>query len=243
MTFVVSYHNRFLWGTFQPQKDGPTCQLAWRKSPTAVYLAASLISKTRTSTELLVAGIYGSALVSLFGASSAYHFCTLFPTKSRYHDLLHYFDRLVIFVFIAASYTPWLVLREFEMDIGLLVLKAIWTTALGGAVYQYFYREKPHLLPHTWFATGYFRRLSEGYVWNSNCSAGWTDVCHGDHLLQNGRCDSNGTCNLALLCCTGCLHPLLSNRPIPLLPLNLKQWKRCKSSSLLWHHLSKYYSI
>lgn len=133
--------------------------------PVSVYLAASLINKTRTSTELLVAGIYGSALVSLFGASSAYHFCTLFPTKSRYHDLLHYFDRLVIFVFIAASYTPWLVLREFEMDIGLLVLKAIWTTALGGAVYQYFYREKWRLLGLIFYLTlGLLPAISVAYL-------------------------------------------------------------------------------
>ncbi|VDK43678.1 unnamed protein product [Taenia asiatica] len=133
--------------------------------PVSVYLAVSLINKTRTSTELLVAGVYGFALISLFGASSAYHFCALFPAMSRCRDLLHYFDRLVIFVFIAASYTPWLVLREFEMDIGLLMLKAIWTTALGGAVYQYFCRKKWKLFSLIFYLTiGVLPAISVAYL-------------------------------------------------------------------------------
>uniref|UniRef100_A0A0R3WJ27 PAQR8 protein n=1 Tax=Hydatigena taeniaeformis TaxID=6205 RepID=A0A0R3WJ27_HYDTA len=133
--------------------------------PVSVYLAVNLINKTRTPTELLVAAVYGIALISLFGASSAYHFCALFPTKSRFHDLLHFFDRLVIFVFIAASYTPWLVLREFEMDIGLLMLKAIWTTALCGAVYQYFCRKKWRLLSLIFYLTiGVLPAISVAYI-------------------------------------------------------------------------------
>ncbi|VDO09951.1 unnamed protein product [Rodentolepis nana] len=63
-----------------------------------------------------------------------------------YHEIVHYLDRFFIFLFIAASYTPWLSLREFEMNIGQVTLKIIWSTALCGAIYQYHWRKKYALL-------------------------------------------------------------------------------------------------
>nr|CDS29461.1 monocyte to macrophage differentiation protein [Hymenolepis microstoma] len=78
------------------------------------------------------------------------HWCTSSEVSARaqwpYHDLMHYLDRLFIFFFIAASYTPWLSLREFEMNMGQMTLKVIWSTALCGAIYQYQWRQKYEIL-------------------------------------------------------------------------------------------------
>ncbi|VDD75121.1 unnamed protein product, partial [Mesocestoides corti] len=85
--------------------------------PLSACFANSLFSKATNPTQFLVACIYGVSLVSMFGASTTFHCCTLLTSKSRYYNLLHYLDRTVIFVFIAASYTPWLVYKSIYFAI------------------------------------------------------------------------------------------------------------------------------
>ncbi|KAM7540396.1 hypothetical protein Aperf_G00000031698 [Anoplocephala perfoliata] len=141
--------------------------LSW--IPTSIRCASKLVEKARTADEIFVAYVYGPALISLFGASSAYHCCSLYSTEGWYHSALHFLDRLVIFLFIAASYTPWLSLREFEMDIGQMLLKIIWTTALCGSLYQYFYYEKCKLLDLVFYLTiGVLPALFVTYIKNSS---------------------------------------------------------------------------
>uniref|UniRef100_A0A5K3F658 Monocyte to macrophage differentiation factor 2 n=2 Tax=Mesocestoides corti TaxID=53468 RepID=A0A5K3F658_MESCO len=136
--------------------------------PLSACFANSLFSKATNPTQFLVACIYGVSLVSMFGASTTFHCCTLLTSKSRYYNLLHYLDRTVIFVFIAASYTPWLLLREFKTDIGILMLKVVWTTALCGAVYQLFFREKWKLLSLSlYLAVGILPAISVVYMVDS----------------------------------------------------------------------------
>ncbi|KAM3181381.1 hypothetical protein ACTXT7_014499 [Hymenolepis weldensis] len=39
------------------------------------------------------------------------------PMDQSYHDIMHYLDRLFIFLFIAASYTPWFNLMRKQLDL------------------------------------------------------------------------------------------------------------------------------
>ncbi|KAM7533609.1 hypothetical protein Aperf_G00000120264 [Anoplocephala perfoliata] len=105
--------------------------------PVSIRWASTLVEKARTAEEIFVAHVYGSALICLFGASFVYHCVCLYTTEGWYYHALRFVDRLAVFLFIAASYTPWLSLREFEMDIGQLLLKVIWLAALCGGVFQY----------------------------------------------------------------------------------------------------------
>lgn len=51
--------------------------------PVSGYYAASLVSKTTNFTEFLVALVYGLSLIFMFAASSAFHCCTLLPSKRQ----------------------------------------------------------------------------------------------------------------------------------------------------------------
>jgi hemolysin III len=70
--------------------------------------------------------IYGIGLVSMFAASAAYNF---WPGSSG-KLLLRRFDQSVIFLFIAATYTPFIALAHAEPDAA--VLAAVWSAAWIG---------------------------------------------------------------------------------------------------------------
>ncbi|KAL7055597.1 hypothetical protein AAHC03_022847 [Spirometra sp. Aus1] len=113
--------------------------------PFSVMGALRLISKAKTQSEMTVASIYGIALVLLFSASSAFHCSSLFP-PCRLHGRLHIMDRLVIHLFIASSYTPWLALRQYDPGVGHWMLFFVWFIAVLGALYQYKYHERCKVL-------------------------------------------------------------------------------------------------
>jgi hemolysin III len=72
--------------------------------------------------------IYGVGLVSMFATSAAYNF---WPGSSA-KLILRRFDQSVIFLFIAATYTPFIALAHAEPDAALLA--AVWAVAWIGVV-------------------------------------------------------------------------------------------------------------
>lgn len=73
--------------------------------------------------------VFGASLVLLYGASAAYHFVTS-HTRKR---ILQIVDHALIFILIAGSYTPWL-LVNLRGPWGWSLFAAIWAIALGGVV-------------------------------------------------------------------------------------------------------------
>lgn len=97
----------------------------------------------------LVAWIYGSSLVILFTTSTVFHTITLSKSLSRKKNLKTFFhvgDRAVIYLFIASSYTPWLVLKEDVQKAATPVLYTVWISAVAGILYQYTFHEQYKLL-------------------------------------------------------------------------------------------------
>ena len=72
--------------------------------------------------------IYGVGLVSMFAMSAAYNFWPNFSAKL----ILRRFDQSAIFLFIAATYTPFIALARAEPSGALLA--GVWAVALIGVV-------------------------------------------------------------------------------------------------------------
>jgi len=100
----------------------------------AVLSALGLVVMVRLAAPLSVwhvtgVSIFGTSLVLLYGASAIYHAVTAHGKKR----LLQILDHALIFVLIAGSYTPWL-LVNLRGPWGWSLLAVIWGIALGGVV-------------------------------------------------------------------------------------------------------------
>ena len=63
------------------------------------------------------------------------------------HETFHRLDRLMIYLFIAGSYTPWLTLKKYPSNAwGRWLEWAIWPISATGILYQQLFHEKNKLL-------------------------------------------------------------------------------------------------
>lgn len=100
----------------------------------AVLSAVGLVAMLRLAIPLSVwhvvgVSVFGGSLVLLYGASALYHSVTSHGRKR----LLQILDHALIFVLIAGSYTPWL-LVNLRGPWGWSLLAVVWGIALGGVV-------------------------------------------------------------------------------------------------------------
>uniref|UniRef100_A0A2C9M364 Uncharacterized protein n=1 Tax=Biomphalaria glabrata TaxID=6526 RepID=A0A2C9M364_BIOGL len=84
--------------------------------------------------------VYGSALVLLFSTSTIFHILSYTGQFPLWRRTFHIGDRAVIYIFIASSYTPWLLLKEFH-SWSEEFLCLVWGMALLGVSYAYLYHE------------------------------------------------------------------------------------------------------
>ncbi|XP_042307713.1 monocyte to macrophage differentiation factor isoform X2 [Sceloporus undulatus] len=92
--------------------------------------------------EKITAWMYGIGLCALFIVSTVFHIISW--KKSHLRTMEHCFhmcDRMMIYIFIAASYAPWLNLRELG-PLASHMRWFIWLMAAGGATYVFLYHEK-----------------------------------------------------------------------------------------------------
>uniref|UniRef100_A0A1I8H555 Monocyte to macrophage differentiation factor 2 n=1 Tax=Macrostomum lignano TaxID=282301 RepID=A0A1I8H555_9PLAT len=106
--------------------------------PASIYKLHSMTSRSIDARQLAIARVYGLATLGLFSVSSVFHILAFW---GRFRRIFHRGDRVFIYLFIAASYTPWLVLRDYESDYGLKCLYAKNPNGLGelltgGAAYM-----------------------------------------------------------------------------------------------------------
>lgn len=103
--------------------------------------AVLLVTLAPAGTPRLTAAIYGVGLNALFVASAVYH---RWPPGSPWKAVLRRVDHCVIFVFIAASYTPVAAL-VLEPPSSTIVLVSVWGGALLGIVFSVVWIEAPRL--------------------------------------------------------------------------------------------------
>uniref|UniRef100_A0A1I8J6M8 Monocyte to macrophage differentiation factor 2 n=1 Tax=Macrostomum lignano TaxID=282301 RepID=A0A1I8J6M8_9PLAT len=110
--------------------------------PASIYKLHSMTSRSIDARQLAIARVYGLATLGLFSVSSVFHILAFWGRFRTLKEIFHRGDRVFIYLFIAASYTPWLVLRDYESDYGLKCLYAVWPAAVFGIAYQLIFHEK-----------------------------------------------------------------------------------------------------
>ncbi|XP_051570030.1 monocyte to macrophage differentiation factor 2-like isoform X2 [Myxocyprinus asiaticus] len=96
--------------------------------------------------ETISAWMYGTGLSGLFIMSTMFH--TVSWKKSHHRKVeqrFHMCDRMVIYFFIAASYAPWLNLRELG-PWAVHMRWLVWIMACAGSAYVFFFHEKNKIL-------------------------------------------------------------------------------------------------
>jgi hemolysin III len=94
------------------------------------------------------AGVFGVTMVTLYLASTLYH---AFP-EGRARMLLRRFDHSAIFLFIAGTYTPF-VLGPLRGSVGWILFGAVWGTAVAGVVLKVAGRLKSRVASVALYAT------------------------------------------------------------------------------------------
>jgi hemolysin III len=100
-----------------------------------VALTALLIIGVQSQTLLWVVSltIYGLALVATFGFSAGYHLVV----RPRFKELLRRLDHAAIFLMIAGTYTPFILIK-MNTPWGLGLLTVVWTMAAIGIAIKLF---------------------------------------------------------------------------------------------------------
>ena len=106
----------------------------------AVALCPLLISASPDAR--LLSSLYSVAVIGLFGISSCYHG---FSWSASAHDVMRRIDHSMIFITIAATYTPisWLLLPR---SAAITVLRAVWTGALIGVLIMILWPTAPQIV-------------------------------------------------------------------------------------------------
>lgn len=104
----------------------------------AIFAAIPLLVKAAKQPEpiyVVSLAIFIFSMALLYAASTTYHTFNLSP---KFNKLLKKFDHMMIFVMIAGSYTP-MCLIVIKGDLGRNLLIAIWSMALAGIIFKFFW--------------------------------------------------------------------------------------------------------
>jgi hemolysin III len=146
----------------------------------AVVAAVVVVVLAPTARATVAVAIYGTGLIALFGGSALYH---RWPGPARFKPVLKRIDHSMIFVFIAASYTP-IALVGLHGAIVWVMLAVVWAGAAAGVLFSLSWIEAPRGL-----ATGSYLAL------------GWVAVIALPQLLSELR-----PAALLLLACEALLY-------------------------------------
>jgi hemolysin III len=86
---------------------------------------------------IAASAVYGFSLIALFLASTLYHALHL----SQHRATFKLFDHCAIYLLIAGTYTPFL-LVAMRNTLGWSLLAAIWVLAVAGIVAKFWYRQR-----------------------------------------------------------------------------------------------------
>jgi hemolysin III len=104
----------------------------------AALIALIVLAVTQGTTWHIISfPIYGASLLSVFLASTLYHGVQ----KPRLRPILRKVDHACIYLLIAGTYTPF-VLISVRSTLGLTLLTVVWAMAVFGIVYKIFFIDR-----------------------------------------------------------------------------------------------------
>lgn len=107
----------------------------------SLYGLKTMQENAASPTEVITLLIYGMALLCLFTMSTLYHCLSFAGAEGIIRHLFHMGDRAVIYIFIAASYTPWLALKDFG-GINYFFMWVVWIGCVLGILWQFLFHTK-----------------------------------------------------------------------------------------------------
>lgn len=108
-------------------------------------------SPDHTISELVAYTIYGTSLIILFLASTLYHSFSF----SNYKDLFQKIDHASIYLLIAGTYTPYLMITVGGV-MGYTFLAVIWIAAIAGIVFEVVWTNRyPRLSTYLYLIMGW----------------------------------------------------------------------------------------
>jgi hemolysin III len=142
----------------------------------------ALLFRSQTSSEALISVIYGTSLALMFLSSTVYHAVSEPATKA----VLRKIDHTAIYLLIAGSYTPFLLLTVGG-QLGVIALIVVWLVGLSGIGFKLTIGHKyPKLGVSTYAFMGWLAVLLIYPIYQSLSAAGFT------LLLLGGICYSAG---------------------------------------------------
>ena len=121
-----------------------------------LYVSATIADPWR----IVASAVYGTSLIALFLASTLYH--ALYATRAR--ALFRVLDHCAIYLLIAGTYTPFL-LVSMRGGVGWWLFGAIWTLATAGIITKLWFRDRfPRLSLAGYLAMGWLVLLATPQV-------------------------------------------------------------------------------
>lgn len=129
------------------------------------------------------ASVYTAGTIGLFGISAAYH---RFHWGDRMEAVMKRLDHSMIFIAIAATYTPIAVVALPDGP-GSLILRIVWIGAIAGVITQLFWPDAPRPILVTLYITvGWAALLVIDDLWHSLGVAGFVLLMVGGLLHTIG---------------------------------------------------------
>ncbi|WP_341213482.1 hemolysin III family protein [uncultured Limimaricola sp.] len=124
----------------------------------ALLISLSVWDAQARADRIVAVAIYGAALIATFSASAFYHM----TPWARLRPMLRRIDHAAIYLKIAGTYTPLVVL--IGSAFAYAILAVVWAVALGGATAKLFFWKSPGRLgPTLYLLLGW---LSTALVWS-----------------------------------------------------------------------------
>lgn len=115
----------------------------------AIGLMLLLINSLHTHdfTKVFTSIIFCIGLISLYSASTVYHWCVV---KETTLEILRKIDHIMIYILIAATYTP-ICLITLKGFIGYTLFSVVWTLTIVGIILKILWLNAPR-----WLYTGFY---------------------------------------------------------------------------------------